>query len=413
MQDKDTTQSTFMQLFGPISSKEIWARIHQQVPNLDRRTQKLKTNQLTLLISHAQLREFKALRKISLSVQSKQLSQAIGLESISHSQISRRLRTLPIKVSEMLFKGVLNKVAQRKGYSSIQQRLGKLYMIDASIISLCLSRYPWAVFRKSKAGVKMHLRLSFDGTAVPDEVIITPAKTADKNKLDALIVVDDNALHIFDRGYIDYKLFEKYCKEGIRFICRLKNNAIVEFTGVERPVREEGSIEEDVDVILGGNSKKMKHPLRVVTIDDGVNEPFSIVTNDFELSAEEIGEIYRYRWQIELFFKWLKQHCQVKHFYGTSEAAVINQLLLSLLTYCLLILLKLEVNYKRDLLTLQRELIACLFENFDSFVRKLRRRRKKGSRRINYGQIYSMTEHQIMSEETDWLNELTYDPVIL
>ena len=82
------------------------------------------------------------------------------------------------------------------------------------------------------------------------------------------------------------------------------------------------------------------------------------------------------------------------------------------MTYCSLILLKLEIEYKRDVLTLQRILIACLFESYDSFMEKLRRRRKR-SRRINYGQIYKMTEHQIMNEETDWLNELAYDPVIL
>ena len=413
MQDKDTTQSTFMQLFQPIFSEDIWAKIHQEIPNLDNRAHKLKTSQLTFLISHAQLQEFEALRKISSSVQSDNLGQAIGLESISHSQISRRLRTLPTKVSEMLFKGVLNKVAQKKGYGKVQQRLGKLYMIDASVISLCLSRYPWAVFRKTKAGVKMHLRLSFDGIAVPDEVIITPAKTADKKKLDELVVVDKDALNIFDRGYIDYRLFDEYCGKGVRFVTRLKNNAAVEFTGVERPVKEEGIIEEDVDVILGTGSSKMKNTLREVTIADNINEPFSILTNDFDLSAEELGEIYRYRWQIELFFKWLKQHAQIKHFYGTSETAVINQLLLALMTYCTLVLLQLEIEYKRDLLTLQRMLIACLFEGYDSFLKKLRRRRRKGSQRINYGQIYQMTEHQIMNDETDWLNELTYDPVIL
>ena len=411
MQDKNTTQSTFMQLFQPIFSKEIWTKINQEVPNLDRRAHKLKTNQLALLICNAQLQEFRALRKISSSLNQKDFGDTLGLKSISHSQISRRLRVLPSKVSEMLFKNLLHQIAQKKGFGLIQQRLGKLYMIDASTISLCLSRYPWAVFRKTKAGVKMHLRLSFDGVAIPDEVLVTPAKIADKKKLDELIVKDEDALNIFDRGYVDYKKFDEYCEKGIRFVSRLKENAVVQFVG-ERPVSEEGLIEEDVDILLGSNAKKMRNKLRIVTIDDTVNKPFSIVTNDFQLSAEEIGDIYRYRWQIELFFKWLKQHAQIKHFYGTSETAVMNQLLLSLMTYCALLLLKLETGYKRDLLSLQRMIISCLFETFDTFLKKLRRRLRSGPKRINHDRIYQITEHQVMNDEMDWLNDLVYDPVI-
>lgn len=414
MQDKDTTQSTFMQLFQPIFSKDIWTKINEEVSDIDKGVQKLKTSQLVLLISNAEFQEFRALRKISASVSSDELGRTIGLESISHSQISRRLKVLPTKVSEMLFKNLLNKVAQKKGFGFVQQRLGKLYMIDASVISMCLSLYPWAVFRKSKAGIKMHLRLSFDGTAVPDEVIVTPAKTADKKKLDELIVQDEDALNIFDRGYVDYKKFDEFCRKNIRFVTRLKDNAAIEFIG-ERPVTEDGLIEDDVDVILGTTNTKMKHELRVITIDDGVNQPFSIVTNDFNRSAEEFGEIYRYRWQIELFFKWLKQHTQIKHFYGTSETAVTNQLLIALMTYCALILLKLETGYERDLLNLQRIAISCLFESYNSFLTKLRRRMRKASRRINYDQIYRVAKQQILNkaEDTSWLDELTYDPVIL
>jgi IS4 transposase len=98
------------------------------------------------------------------------------------------------------------------------------------------------------------------------------------------------------------------------------------------------------------------------------------------MTAEEFSEIYRCRWQIELFFKWLKQHTQIKHFYSTSETAVINQILLALMTYCALILLKLVMKYERDLLTLQRTIIACLFDSYDSFLKKLRRRKTKGTR---------------------------------
>ncbi len=159
MQDKDTIQSTFIQAFQPSFSKDLWEDIHQEVPDLDRRTQKLTIIQLTLLISHAQLQKYKALREISIGVQSDNLGQAIGLESISHSEIYRRLKSLPTKVPGMLFKSTLHKIAQKQEYGKIQLQLRRLYMIDASIISLCLSCFPWAVFRKSKAGVKIHLRL--------------------------------------------------------------------------------------------------------------------------------------------------------------------------------------------------------------------------------------------------------------
>jgi hypothetical protein len=412
MQDKDTTQSTFMQLFRPIFSKEIWEKIKNAIPDLDKGTKKLKTNQLVQLIGNAQLQEFEALREISASVSSDNLKDTIGLESISSSQISRRLRTLPVIIPEMLFKNLLDIVAQQKGYALIQQRLGKLYMIDATIISLCLSEYPWAVFRRTKAGVKMHLRLSFNGIALPDEAIFTPAKVADKKKLDELIVTDPDALNIFDRGYIDYKLFDEYCEKGIRFVTRLKDNAVVEFIG-QREVQEDSPIEEDLDVILGTKNRKMKNKLRIVTIDDGDNEPISIVTNDFSLSTEELSNIYRYRWQIELFFKWLKQHAQVKHFYGKSETAVINQLLLALMTYCALMLLKLETGYERDLLDLQRAVIACPFESYESFLKKLRRRWKKGTKKINYEKLYWMTEQELNYYNTRWMRDLTYDPVFL
>jgi hypothetical protein len=175
----------------------------------------------------------------------------------------------------MLFKNLLNKIAQKKSFGFIQQRLGKLYMIDASIISLYLTRYPWVKFRKTKSGIIMHLRLSFDGIAVPDEVIVTRAKIADKKKLDELIVVDLDALNIFDRGYVYYRLFNKYCKKGILFVTRLKDNAVVEFIG-QRPVEEDSLIEENIDVILGTNSRKMEHKLRIIKTDDSVNRPFSL-----------------------------------------------------------------------------------------------------------------------------------------
>jgi hypothetical protein len=154
----------------------------------------------------------------------------------------------------------------------------------------------------------------------------------------------------------------------------------------------------------------------MIATKDTEGNPVVIFTNNFALSAEQIGDIYRYRWQIELFFKWLKQHLFVKHFYGLSRQAVENQLCIALTTYCLLLLLKLKTDFNGSLLTIKRLLDTCLYEPFDAFVRKLFRppeRRSKGRRKIDDQAIYRQTVQQVMAGETELLNELVYDPVIL
>ncbi len=135
----------------------------------------------------------------------------------------------------------------------------------------------------------------------------------------------------------------------------------------------------------------MKYPLRLIEVEDTQGKPVIIITNDFDLDTGEISDIYCNRWQIELFFKWIKQYFLVKHFYGTSQQAVQNQLLIALITYCLLILLKLITSYKGPLLTIKRLLDTCLYDPFTVFVQKLYRRPKcksKGRRKIDHETIY-------------------------
>jgi len=159
----------------------------------------------------------------------------------------------------------------------------------------------------------------------------------------------------------------------------------------------------------------MEHPLRLIETEDTQGKPVIIITNDFNLSTEEISDIYRYRWQIELFFKWIKQHCHVKHFYGISQQAVENQLFIALITYCLLMLLKLKTGYKGPLLNIKRFVNACLYEPFTAFVQKLYRKPKrssKGRRRIDHEIIFQETVRQVMAGEADHLDDLTYDPLV-
>lgn len=416
MQDKDTTPSTFSQVFQPILSKNIWSKIHQEIPNADKGIKKLTSQKLVLLIANAQIQEYSALREISASVKNDDMSEAIQLESISHSTVSRRLRDLNPKVPEILFRSVTHQIALRKGYKVVTQKLGRLNLIDSSTMGLCFSRYRWAEFRRTKAGVKLHLGLNFDGIAHPIQSVITPAKTADRKLMEELIVEDPDAINVFDRGYNDYTKYDEFCEKGIRFVTRLKDNAVYEFTGVARPVKQVGPIEDDVDIILGSQTKRMRNPLRAITVYDEDKNPITLLTNVFDRSAEELSDIYRHRWQIELFFKWLKQHAQIKHFFGLSKTAVINQLLIALLTYCLLLLLKLDLRYGGDLLSIKRLLTSCLFESYQDFIRKLLSKSGKSSRgrkRLRNATIFVATYLQVLSGKTEFLNSLTYDPLIL
>lgn len=376
---KDTIKPIIFQLSRLLSQKNFSEYLENS--GIDRYVKKLFTTQLLIILVYAHLKKHEGLRAISDSLKAEGYKQAIELDGISASQLSRRLNKLPTEVLQVLSRDLVTHYQLKIGASNVRKALGRIYLIDSSTISLCLSRYNWAVFRKSKGGIKLHLRLEFyeDGV-LPDCAIITEAKLSDKTQMAALVWRDSNAINVFDRGYIDYKKFDAYCENGVRFVSRLKKNAAVE-TVKECSVKSSGHITSDRVVYLGKEgTTKMKHPIRLIETVDTEGNPFIIVTNDFELTADEISTIYRNRWQIELFFKWMKQNLTVKHFYGLSRQAVTNQILIALITYCLLMLLKLETGFKGSLTTLKRLLITCSFETFEAFVKKLlhkpKRRRK-------------------------------------
>jgi IS4 transposase len=415
MQDKDTTKSTFIQLFEPILSEKFFVRLKDL--EADKYVKKLKTTQLIELIALAQLEQQRGLRDIGNSLNNKELSKAINLESISASQISRRLKNLSSQAIQALFKAVSLDAGKKMGFNAVRKALGRINLIDSSTISLCLTRYLWAEFRKTKSGVKLHLRLKFfENGVIPNDAVITPAKPSDKTQMEALVVEESDVLNVFDRGYLDYKRFDCYCENGTRFITRLKVNAVVDVVQ-EFSTDPDSPVKKDCVVYLGTkNINRMRYPVRLLETEDTQGEPVIILTNDFSLSANQACDIYRYRWQIELFFKWIKQHLRVKHFYGLSRQAVENQLFIALITYCLLMLVKLQVSYRGPLLTIKRLIHTCLYEPFTSFVQKLYRdpqRTSKGRRKVNHELIFQETLRQVMAGEGEHLNDLAYDPVIL
>lgn len=415
MQDKDTIKSTFNQLFEPILDDVFTKKLTEL--GVDKYVKKLTTIQLIELIAYAQIQQQSNLRDIANNFNHEDFRLAIDLESISASQISRRLRDLEPEILKSLFELAIRKLGSEIGFSNLIKETGRIHLIDSTTIGLCLSKYPWAVFRKTKSGIKVHLRLKFcEEIVVPDKAIFTNAKTADKRQMNALVVEDSDSINVFDRGYLDYKLFDQYCENNTRFVTRLKDNAIIQILK-ELPVYPNGPVLKDQIVYLGDGRKKMQNPLRLIEVIDCQGKRIVIVTNDFKIESQAIGDLYRYRWQIELFFKWLKQHFVIKHFYGTSQPAVENQLYIALNSYCLLLLLKLKTGYQKTLLDLTRILKVSLYKPFTAFVQILHRkpiRSTKGRRRIDNDKIYQITERQVM-EAYDLCQyyDVTYDPIIL
>ena len=391
-------------MLGPILSKDLWQKISRNVESVDKYVKKLKTVQLVQLVIKAEMQEYISLAEISNSLNEDAFAKAIHLESISTSQISRRFREMTTEGADIIHKSVVQTLGVELGFKALRQSLGRLYLIDASTISLCLSQYVilWADFRETKGGVKLHQRIRFDGDPIPDEATITVARKSDKSQLEFLSVEDEDALNVFDRGYLEYKQFDRYCRESIRFVTRLKNNACVEVLQ-ELEVDEESVVEEDLIVRLGKGKNRMEYDLRLVITKDTEGKAIMILTNDFNMTAEEIGDIYRYRWQIELFFKWIKQHLTIKHLFGKSKAAVVNQLIIALITYCLMMLVKYRSAYQGPLLNIQRLLITCLYEPFTSFVQKLHRKGPptKGRQRQDSERVYKETLNQVLSGEMD------------
>lgn len=414
MQDKDTTKTTFFQLFQPVYQGPFSQYIEET--GVDKYVKKLTTMKLFQLLSFAQLEQFNGLRDISNSLNNEDHSLSVELESISHSQISRRLNSIPTSAFHVLFQDLVQQVGIKTGFEKIRNTLGNIYLIDSSTISLCLSRYRWAEFRKTKGGVKLHLRIRlFEQGVLPDHAEITAAKPNDRTQMDNLIVEEKDAINIFDRGYIDYKKFDEYCEKGIRFVTRLKANATVAVQQ-EFQLKPESLIKQDCIVILGGPQTRMEHPVRLIATADSEGNPITIVTNDLTIDAEELGELYRYRWQIEIFFKWLKQNLHVNHMYGLSKQAVENQLYIALVTFCLLMIIKLTSGYDGPLLTVKRFLRVCLYDPIEAFLRKLNyksKRTSRGRRRLDHEKVFQHTLSQVIEGEVDFLDDLTYDPVIL
>lgn len=236
------------------------------------------------------------------------------------------------------------------------------YALDSTTMDLCLTLFPWAQFRRTKAAVKMHTLMDLRGS-IPCFIRLTDGKTHDVNILDD-IPLEAGAFYIMDRAYVDFQRLWSLHQEGAFFVTRAKTN--LSFTVRERrKVDKSSGLRCDQTIKLNGAVSSQKYPgtLRRISYFDKENKNRLVfLTNNFVLAALVIARLYKCRWQIELFFKWIKQHLRIKSFFGTSSNAVKTQIWTAVSTYVLVAIVKKELGIQRPLKQILAILSICLFE---------------------------------------------------
>ena len=237
-----------------------------------------------------------------------------------------------------------------------------VYALDSSTIDLCLSLFPWARFRKTKAAIKLHTLLDLRGN-IPSFIKITDGKVGDVNILDELIP-EPGSFYIMDRGYLDFERLYLFKQASAFFVTRAKVN--MRFQRVySHEVDKSTGLKCDQTIVLDGVNSSQKYPdkLRRVRYHDIEHDnDLTFLTNNFTLPAIKIAQLYKCRWQVELFFKWIKQHLRIKSFYGTSENAVKTQIWIAISVYVLVAIVKKRLKLDVSLYTLLQFLSVTLFE---------------------------------------------------
>src|SRR5450756_2214437 len=237
-----------------------------------------------------------------------------------------------------------------------------LYALDSTTIDLCLSLFPWAKFRQHKGAVKMHTLLDLHGN-IPTFISITDGKVHDVNILDD-ILPEAGAFYVMDRGYVDFERLYVFTLSAAFFVVRTKSNVLLQ-RRYSHPVDKTTGVRSDHTVILIaiGSAKAYPEQLRCVSyLDVKTRKRFKFLTNNFTLPALTIAQIYKSRWQVELFFKWIKQHLRIKAFYGTSENAVKTQIWIAVSVYVMVAILRKRLGLQASLYQMLQILSVTLFE---------------------------------------------------
>jgi transposase len=316
----------------------------------------------------AQLSGRTSLRDIvaNLSAQAHRLYH-LGSAVLSRSNLSRINEQKPYALYEALFERLLTRckaLAPRHGF----RFKNKLYSLDASTVDLCLSLFPWANFRRTKGAIKLHVGLDHDGY-LPQFVSLTDGKTTDI-EAGRVLAFRSGSIVVYDRGYTDYGWYNQLTQKGIFFVTRLKKNARYRIIKRQKVARHQG-LRSDQIIEFTGTQARKHCPIRLRRIgyrDRETGKHYVFLTNHFSLSAKTIADVYKQRWQIELFFKWIKQNLKIKTFLGTSKNAVMTQIWIALCVYLLLAFIKFQSTLDKTMRQILQLLQINLFEKRDLYT---------------------------------------------
>ena len=258
---------------------------------------------------------------------------------IKRSTISYANANRDSDLFKAVFEQLLDEAQSVKGNHGFNFK-NPMYSIDSTTIDLCLNLFPWADFRKGKGGIKLTVKLDHQGK-IPCFIVVSNAREHDVKGIKEVPYSPGDVL-VFDRGYTDYRYFEEICGKKAWFVTRLKKNAVFK-RGKKREVKEGGDIISDYEITIPSLSKEI--PLRKIIVrDPDTKKKIVLLTNNLAWSSSTIAAVYKERWQIELFFKALKQNLKIKRFYGNSKNAVMTQIWIALIAYLLFYLLKAKFN---------------------------------------------------------------------
>lgn len=316
-------------------------------------------------LSMAQLTGRNSLRDVveNVSAQAHRLYH-LGSARLTRSNLSRINERKPYELYEALF-GTLLKRCQRKTSGHNFRFKNALYSLDASTIDLCLSVFPWADFRTTKGAIKLHVGLNHDGY-LPEFITVTEGRCADVTA-GRKINFPKGSIVVMDKGYNDYEWYKQLNDKEIIFVTRLKKNAKYRVVKRHGVLKNKG-VRSDQTIEFTGLQTAKKCPIRLRRIgyrDAITGKHYVFLTNNFKLSAKTIADIYKSRWQVELFFKWIKQNLKIKSFMGTSKNAVMTQIWIAMCVYLILAFLKLQSKSRKSGQQILRVLQLNLFEKRD------------------------------------------------